>query len=234
MTTRADPRFLKKLARYGNVRVEECFNCGNCTAVCPLSSEGDSFPRRMIRYAQLGMKDRLLGSRDLWMCYSCGECTQTCPRQADPAQFMAASRKYAIAKYDPLGLAKLLFTSPALSLLLMSALAVVFAGFMYTVHGPMAGDLLRLFEFIPAWIIHDLGLAVMLIVFAAGLWGVARMALRVGKADPPPRGALSTGWRPCGKPSGWRSWAKSATARTARQRPAARPGTPRSGSFTRR
>ena len=108
MSYRADPNFLLELKEYGNINIESCFNCGNCTAVCPLASDDVTFPRRIIRFAQLGLVDRLLSSRELWMCYYCGECTQTCPRQADPGEFMAATRRYAIARYDRLGIARYL------------------------------------------------------------------------------------------------------------------------------
>jgi ferredoxin len=188
MTQRADPHFLLELQKYGSVAVESCFNCGNCTAVCPLSSEGDNFPRRMIRYAQLGLRDRLLSSRELWMCYFCGECSETCPRQAEPGEFMATLRRYAIAGYDRLGLAKMLATSPALSILFMLALGAVLAGFMATAHGPMPSDALRLFEFIPAGVIHNLGLAVILVVLLAGLSGAATMIVQIGKANRVPAG----------------------------------------------
>ncbi len=63
MSHRADPRFLPELQKYGAVNIESCFNCGNCTAVCPLSTDKGTFPRRMIRYAQLGMRDKLLGQQ---------------------------------------------------------------------------------------------------------------------------------------------------------------------------
>ena len=119
MSYRVDPGFLTRLQKYGTANIQSCFNCGNCTAVCPLSSGDDGFPRRMIRYAQLGMKERILGSKELWLCYSCGECTATCPRQADPGEFMAAARRYAIADYDPFGLARLLYTSRVFNILFL-------------------------------------------------------------------------------------------------------------------
>jgi ferredoxin len=189
MTHRADPNALLELKRYGDVNIESCFNCGNCTAVCPLSSEAENFPRRMIRYAQLGLRDELLGSRELWMCYYCGECTATCPRLAEPGEFMAAARRYAIAQYDRLGLAKMLYTSPAFNVLFLSVLAAVLALFLYTSHGPMAGDTLRLFEFIPSEVIHNLGLVVIVLVALAGLWGAINMSIRVGKKKEFPKGA---------------------------------------------
>jgi ferredoxin len=188
MSTRVNPGLLPEIKKYGAVNISACFNCGNCTAICPLSTGEESFPRRMIRYAQVGMEDELLGSKELWLCYFCGECSRTCPRQAEPGEFMAAARKYAIARYDRLGLARLLYTSPTLSLLVMIVLAIVLAGFMLTVHGPMDANSLRLFEFVPYWAIHDLGLAVIGIVFLAGLWEAVTMVVRIDRAVGFPKG----------------------------------------------
>lgn len=188
MSYRADPNLLLEIKKYGEVNIESCFNCGNCTAICPLSDDNQNFPRRMIRFAQLGLKEPLLSSKELWMCYYCGECTETCPRQADPGEYMAAARRYAIAHYDRTGLAKLLYASTAFSIVFMIVLAILLGGFMYTAHGPMAGDALRLFEFIPAEVIHYLGLAVIVLVFLAGLWGAVNMVVQVGKANGFPKG----------------------------------------------
>jgi ferredoxin len=183
MSHRVDPNLLSELKEYGDINVEACFNCGNCTAICPLSTEDGSFPRRMIRYAQVGMRDQLLGSKELWMCYYCGDCSETCPRQAEPGEFMAATRRYAIASYDRLGLAKMLNTSPVLSSIFLVVLAVLIGLFMYTQHGPMTTDSLLLFEFIPDKLIHNLGLALMVFVGLVGLLGVANMVSRTARAN---------------------------------------------------
>ena len=63
------------------------------------------------------------------------------------------------------------------------ALAAFFALFMYTAAGPMSTETLAIFEFIPAELIHDLGIVVMVLVVAAGLLGIARMARRVGRRE---------------------------------------------------
>lgn len=183
MTLRSDPKLLNELKKFGGVYVEACFNCGNCTAICPLSSDTESFPRKMIRYAQLGLRDKLLGSKELWMCYACGECTETCPRQAMPGDFMSAARRYAIANYDFTGLAKLLLGSPIWSLLVMLGLAGIIALFLLSGRGDMAMDSMRLFDFIPAELIHDLGVVVIAVVSIAGLAGAINMVRRLGKAN---------------------------------------------------
>jgi heterodisulfide reductase subunit C len=109
MTVRVDPTLLPEIKAYGAFDVDACFNCGNCTAICPLSQADSTFPRRIIRYAQVGMRDELLASKELWTCYACGQCSETCPRQAEPSEFMAASRRFATASYDRTRLARFLF-----------------------------------------------------------------------------------------------------------------------------
>ena len=187
MSVRADPNLLLEMKKYGDVNIESCFNCGNCTAVCPLTTDNESFPRRMIRFAQLGLQQPLLSSKELWLCYYCGECTQTCPRQADPGEFMATARRYAIAHYDRTGLAKLLYTAPGFSILFLTLLAIIFGWFMYTTHGPMAGDALDSIDFIAPEAAH-LVIFIFIIVLG-GLLGSVMMVVQVGKVNKFPKGA---------------------------------------------
>lgn len=100
MSVRVDPSFLGELRRFGAADVTACFNCGKCTAICSLAGEKGSFPRRLIRLAQLGLRQRLSASRELWLCYSCGDCSDTCPRQAEPGEFMASARRYFVSAWD--------------------------------------------------------------------------------------------------------------------------------------
>jgi ferredoxin len=183
MTALADVGLYPELQQYGATDMSACFSCGNCTAICPLSENDATFPRRMIRYAQVGMKDALLSSKELWSCYHCGECSDSCPTQADPGEFMAAARRYAIASYDVTGLARLMYLRPAVGTVFALALATFFALFMYTAAGPMSTESLAIFEFIPAHLIHDLGIIVMILVFLAGLVGVARMARGIARRE---------------------------------------------------
>ncbi len=172
-----------EVQRYGAADVSACFSCGVCTATCPLVSNDGTFPRRLIRYSQVGLRDALLGSKELWSCYHCGECSATCPTQADPAAFMAAGRRWAIASYDRTRIARVLYTKPVLGLAFAVLLAMFFAVFMYAAHGPQDGSQLALFRFIPEELIHTLGVVVMAGMFVAGLVGVASMAGRVAHTE---------------------------------------------------
>ncbi len=178
MTTTADLGLYGEIRKFGATDMTACFSCGNCTAICPLSENDATFPRRMIRYAQVGMKDALVSSKELWSCYHCGECSESCPTEADPGEFMAAARRFAIASYDVTGLARLMYLWPAIGTAVALGLAAFFALFMFAARGPQSSESLALFEFIPAELIHHLPLVVMVLVVLAGLAGIVRMTRR--------------------------------------------------------
>lgn len=100
MALKIEPTLIDQIQEYGAVDASACFNCGNCTAVCSLAEEDNQFPRKIIRYLQLGLKDKVLASTEPWLCYYCGDCSATCPREADPGEIMMATRRYATAQYD--------------------------------------------------------------------------------------------------------------------------------------
>jgi len=188
MTTTADLGLYGEIQKFGATDMTACFSCGNCTAICPLSENDATFPRRMIRYAQVGMKDALLSSKELWSCYHCGECSESCPTDADPGELMAAARRYAIASYDRTGIARNMYLRPMLGTVFAILLAAFFALFMYTAHGPQSSESLAIFTFIPEELIHNTGIVVMVLVVIAGLAGVANMARRIGRRE-------GVGWR---------------------------------------
>lgn len=180
---RLDLGLYPEIQKYGATDISACFSCGTCSATCPMSQTDGTFPRRIIRYAQLGMKDALLGSKELWSCYQCGECAETCPTQADPSEFMAATRRYAIARYDRTRLAATMYTRPVLATLVAIAMAVFFAAFMLSARGPMDATTLAIFEWIPSELIHNLGIVVMVLVILAGLVGIASMARGIARQE---------------------------------------------------
>jgi ferredoxin/nitrate reductase gamma subunit len=188
MTALVDVGLYGELQKFGAVDVSACFSCGTCTATCPLVTDDATFPRRMIRYAQVGLRDKLLSSKELWTCYSCGECSETCPTQAEPSEFMAAARRYAIASYDRTGLARTMYTRPVMGTLIAVFLAAFFAIFMAAGHAIPSGGTLDLFAFVPEDLIHTTGIVVMVIVALAGLAGLVTMARQVGRSE-------GVGWR---------------------------------------
>jgi ferredoxin len=167
MSNRVDPNLLLELKEYGDVNVEACFNCGNCTAICPLATDETPFPRNNIRLIQLGLKERMLQSVDPWLCYYCGDCSNTCPRGAEPAESQMALRRWLTAQYDWTGLAGKFYRSVKWeigSILLVGVLVILaFALF----HGPVVTERVELNTFAPVHIIHsgDLIMAGLLLFF---------------------------------------------------------------------
>jgi len=67
-----------ELHRIGSYNAEACMNCGVCTAVCPL--EIDLLPRRLFRYVELGLVDRVREeSETVFSCLLCRACEESCP-----------------------------------------------------------------------------------------------------------------------------------------------------------
>ncbi len=124
MSVRIDPNFSKKLSAYGKAEWNECYHCGNCSAICPLTENGFLFPRKGIRAMQMGLKEQLKGYVDPWLCYYCGECTDTCPRDANPAEMMMTLRRWLTAAYDWTGISGLLYRSFKAHLAVMIALFI--------------------------------------------------------------------------------------------------------------
>jgi len=122
-----NPAFGKELQKYGSVNFNACYNCGNCTAVCSLSTTENSFPREMVRLSALGLEEEIQASLKPWECYYCGECTTYCPQEANPGELMMSLRRYLTAKYDWTGLSGLLYKSLPVSI---AAFVLVFVGVM--------------------------------------------------------------------------------------------------------
>jgi ferredoxin len=183
MTATVDIDLLADLKRYGAADVSACFSCGTCTATCTMTDNDGTFPRRMIRYGQIGMVDELRSSKELWTCYHCGACSDSCPTEADPGEFMAAARRYAIASYDRTGLARLMYTRPIVSTLVSVVVFFLIAAFLYTSHGVMPTSSLEIFTFIPEPLVHWTGVGIMVLVVIAGLAGVASMSRGVARRE---------------------------------------------------
>ena len=153
MSNRVDPDLHRKIARFGNIDVSTCMNCGNCTAVCSLADKSASFPRKDIHYLQIGLKDKLLQSADPWLCYYCGDCSDSCPRDANPGEIMMATRRYLTAQYDWTGLATKMYVSKIWEIGAIAFVGLIVAALFYFFHGPMITTHTELNTFAPVeWV----------------------------------------------------------------------------------
>jgi heterodisulfide reductase subunit C2 len=66
------------------VKTSNCYQCGKCTAGCPLNQEMDIMPNQVLRMLQLeypNYEDELLRSQTIWLCLSCDTCYSRCPQE---------------------------------------------------------------------------------------------------------------------------------------------------------
>ena len=122
MSNRVDPNLIRELQEYGLKDASKCYNCGNCTAICDLSTPENPFPRKMVRYVQLGQKEKILKSPEPWLCYYCGDCSVRCPREADPGETMMVLRRYLTSLYDWTGFSKRFYTSEKFEMMAVGAI----------------------------------------------------------------------------------------------------------------
>lgn len=79
MSTQApDIEFRRTIAKSDSGSLAACYQCGTCTAICPMNVP----VRSIMRGAQVGIKD-LAVSEALWWCATCRQCEVACPRGVD-------------------------------------------------------------------------------------------------------------------------------------------------------
>jgi len=92
-----DMDFSKAVARAGGEKINLCFQCGTCTASCPVSRVDENYnPRLILRMASLGLTKRVLPSDLIWLCAACYSCTERCPRDVRPTEVIRAIRNLAV------------------------------------------------------------------------------------------------------------------------------------------
>ncbi|MBW1977955.1 MAG: 4Fe-4S dicluster domain-containing protein [Deltaproteobacteria bacterium] len=134
MSVRVDPNLMKELEAFGLKDANKCFHCGNCTAVCPLSTPENPFPRKLVKYVQMGLTDRLVERSEPWLCYYCGDCSDNCPRGADPGETMMVLRRYLTSKYDWTGFARKFYTSEKFEIIAVTIVGILVGLAMWIFH----------------------------------------------------------------------------------------------------
>lgn len=73
------------------VKVNSCYQCGKCSAGCPLSEEMEyppSYVMRMLQTDDPVLEEKVLRSFTIWVCLSCEMCYSRCPMSIDIPQMM--------------------------------------------------------------------------------------------------------------------------------------------------
>jgi len=90
--------FLEEVSRLSKAEIVACYQCGKCSAGCPMAGEMDILPNQVMRYIQLNMRESLLASKGFWACVSCAACSTRCPKSIDIAGVMDTLRILATSR----------------------------------------------------------------------------------------------------------------------------------------
>jgi heterodisulfide reductase subunit C2 len=83
---------------FSGISVQDCYQCGKCTAGCPVADRMDIMPSGLVRLAQLGRHETAARSRAVWLCVSCQTCTSRCPKSVDCAGVVDALRQLSVER----------------------------------------------------------------------------------------------------------------------------------------
>jgi len=93
--TAGDDAGIAGVAARADVNLDDCYQCGKCTAGCPMAHEMDYVPRQVIRLLQLGQYETALRAKSPWVCANCMVCSARCPQGVGISDIMLSLRRTA-------------------------------------------------------------------------------------------------------------------------------------------
>ena len=84
---------VRRVEEYSGQDMLACYQCGKCSAGCPVAFAMDMLPSQVIRLIQLGQVEAVLDSETPWLCASCQTCYVRCPKGLDLSRIMEAVRE---------------------------------------------------------------------------------------------------------------------------------------------
>lgn len=122
-----------------------CYQCGSCTATCAIAESMLISFRRVIKYAQLGFRDRLQKDLVPWLCNVHGDCIEACPRDANPCEILASLRRYQSILYDWTGISRWWYFSTLKKKILVTVILsmISVAGLLLTYYSSIVSYLSR-------------------------------------------------------------------------------------------
>ena len=83
------------------VKLSHCYQCGKCTAGCPVAGEMDLSSCQLLRLVQFGNPEwdrQALQSEGIWLCLACETCSTRCPQEVEVPRVMDVLRTEAVRR----------------------------------------------------------------------------------------------------------------------------------------
>jgi len=84
-----------EIRRRTGLNAAKCYQCGKCSAGCPMAEETTLRPHDILRLVQRNRARDVFGNNSIWLCLTCETCTTRCPNEVDPARIIDALREMA-------------------------------------------------------------------------------------------------------------------------------------------
>lgn len=91
----------RRIAGRAGVSLSDCYQCGKCSAGCPMSESMDLPPQQVMRALQMGLVDKALRAKAPWICAGCMVCSARCPQNIEIADVMREVRRESHARKRP-------------------------------------------------------------------------------------------------------------------------------------
>ena len=96
MTSESRRTLAGEILEATGINAATCYQCGKCSAGCPMASESALRPHAVMRLVMQDRREQALTDESIWLCLTCETCSARCPNDCDPARVIDAVRELSI------------------------------------------------------------------------------------------------------------------------------------------
>ncbi|MBM3146878.1 MAG: 4Fe-4S dicluster domain-containing protein [Actinobacteria bacterium] len=88
-----------EVLRIAGADAARCYQCGKCSAGCPMAAEMSPQPHDLMRLVARDQRTAALDNAAIWLCVTCETCTARCPNGCDPAGVIDSLRELSLKEF---------------------------------------------------------------------------------------------------------------------------------------